>query len=214
MITGSYNWTKNATQNDENITIFTNTDVAFEYLSEFNKLLSIGGVKKEFKTILNTDNLDELPYSNIDLENDNFKKNIENSLYTAMEWIKKKDRFNSSLLINKITEIWPKDLDKIELTRIKHKFYLQFEKYVKSYYYFIELLDFYNSLPFVYENEILPIKQIYDTFVITTRYSDVTFDCYEDLNAITNANLYKFSNLNIDAYFYNYQTLFNDTLPF
>lgn len=76
ILTGSYNWTKNANTNDENLAVISDKDIATSYNIEFSKIKN-----KKYK-------IDRISFSNLEIEE--LTKLIENGLIDLL-----KERINT-----------------------------------------------------------------------------------------------------------------------
>jgi hypothetical protein len=205
LITGSYNWSNNAKNNDENILIKVITDfedykIINDYSTRFQKMLYKYGIENE-----NVDWEEVIQKTN---EVKSKQKDASQYFDLTQIYVKEK-KFKEALdSINEGIGILPYP-DKNYLC-LKHSILIALGKYLDG----TEIL--YSYLWQIADNDIEEIerfKQTHETFIKTIKSDGVeTYKIMAGINQKTKANLGKFALLNLTPHFFNFEEL--DIQPF
>lgn len=205
LITGSYNWSNNAKNNDENILIkvisdFDDYKIINDYSRRFQKMLYKYGIESE------NDDWEEV----IQKTNEAKSKQNDASQYFDLTqiYIKEKKLKEALDSINEGISKLPYP-DKNYL-RLKHHILMDLGKYLDG----TEFL--YNYLWEIADNDIEEIdrfRQSYESFIKTIKNDgNQSFKIVEEINQKTKSKLGKFASLNLTPHFFKYEEL--DTRPF
>ncbi len=205
LITGSYNWSNNAKNNDENILIkvindFEDYGIINDYNIQFNKMLYKYGIKNE------DDDWDEVIKYTSEAES---KQEEAKSYYDlAFTSLKENKAVEALEIINEGIKKLPYS-DK-NYFWLKHIILRSLRKYLEStdnlYNYLWEIAD--ND-----SDEIEQFKKTYIAFIKTIQDNgSETYKLIADINQKTKSKLGKFALLKIEPHFFSYEEL--DTLPF
>lgn len=204
LITGSYNWTKNAKRNDENIIIVDRNndestedeyDMFFKYEYEFDNLLIKYGIKEEIDENIAFD----LTLKYLDNQKKLFDDATEYFMF-SIEFIKD-DKIDEALTaINNAIDMYP-----------YYKFYSVRQLIYSKQNKFIDCCnDFYLFMEDVRsddEDEIISFKNVYKRFIININTNSNSYIYLKEINDITMKNLDKFRYLNIEPYFFKLDNL-------
>jgi tetratricopeptide (TPR) repeat protein len=205
LITGSYNWSNNAKNNDENILIMVATEdddynVINEYSIQFQDLLYKYGVENE----------DEGWEEAIRYVNTAKEKQEDASFYydLAVSYLKEEKLDDAIKSIDLGIEKLPYP-DK-NYYFIKHLILKKQNKFVDSTDYIYKYLS---SIAVNDFGEIEGFKKAYNSFITSVKVNGIeTYKVIADINQKTKSKLGEFAVRNLSPHFFNYEEL--DTRPF
>lgn len=205
LITGSYNWSKNAKNNDENILIkvindFEDYGIINEYNVQFNKILYKYGIRDE-----NDDWEEVIKYTSESISKQEEAKSYYDLAFTLL---KENKAVEALEFINEGINILPNSDQNYFL--LKHIILRSLKKYLES------ADSLYNYLWEIADNDSVEIerfKKTYIAFIKTIQANGCeTYTLISDINQKTKVKLGKFALLKIEPHFFSYEEL--DTLPF
>jgi len=207
LITGSYNWTNNATNNIENVIIKTmddeNTEIIFSYTAEFQKILYQYGIKNEeeewdkaLSYIEETTKVNEIKF--------NEAKEFYDKAFNS--W--RLDKFETALeFVNEAISKAPYDVGDFYLLR--HLTLRDTGKYIESFDDLVKCLD---CLVIGQEEKAEQVKKVYDQFINTIKSAMYSFRIITEINEKTDNNSSSFKNWGITPHIFTFDEL--DPLPF
>ncbi|MGA3015188.1 MAG: phospholipase D-like domain-containing protein [Bacteroidales bacterium] len=197
LITGSYNWSKSAKFNNENILINVATDIddmalILNYENEFTKLLYEYGIKNEKEENKKVDEY---------LEKQDLLINEAKECYDIAHDYLINEEYDAALeFINEaISKYTHRDFFSL-------RFLINFSKqlYLESAE---DLFLYLNEIASNDEEEIQSFKKSYNLFILGIKNGKNTYKLISAINQKTKSNLGAFSALNTEPHFFSYEEL-------
>jgi hypothetical protein len=160
VINGSFNWSQNAENNNENITIVESEELAIQYIIEFNNILIKTGVK--------TKDQDKLEYFDEYEKTEEIMQTIYPLMDKTFKLISDSKYDEAQQLINALEIIWPKHICRTSFYYCKHLLNLYKRNILDSYFYLLKILE---SIAINDINECDSFKNKYEYFIKYTNNS-------------------------------------------